>query len=373
MSLSTENSHAKSSIPLIAGLLGGAASTFLLYPLDLVKVRLQVNEHSTNHSNSSSTTNSSSSSTTWIPRRQKRTMMGTLRHVVKYEGVSGMYQGLTPALVGSAASWGGYFFFYEGIKQRLMQRKRILNDMTPNASVQLDPMENFVAACVSGAIMVGCTNPLWLIKTRMQLQLRKSQEKQVEMLGEERVKRPYKNILDAARTIVREEGVGALYKGAVPALMLVSNGGVQFVTYEYLKGHFGAYTKASRAARKNITGETSSEKKGILERLEDSLGYLTMGAVSKIISSTITYPIQVIKSRLQQRNETAEIMASGEVEIVKRNYRGVVASTVKIWRNEGILGFFKGSIPNALRVAPSAAITFVVYEAVTDVLTTTTE
>jgi solute carrier family 25 folate transporter 32 len=363
MSLSTENKHAKSSIPLIAGLLGGAASTFLLYPLDLVKVRLQVNEQSSFKTTASSTTSAT------IP---KRTMIGTLRHVVKYEGLVGMYQGLTPALVGSAASWGGYFFFYEGIKQQMMQKNRALHRLGPHEPVQLDPMENFIAACVSGAIMVGCTNPLWLIKTRMQLQLKRSQEKQVQMLGEGRVKRPYRNILDAVRTIVREEGVGALYKGAVPALMLVSNGGVQFVTYEYLKGHFGAYTKASRAARKNNNDKSSSEVKGIMERFEDSLGYLTMGAVSKIISSTITYPIQVIKSRLQQRNETAEIMASGEVEIVKRHYNGVVDCIVKIWKNEGILGFFKGSIPNALRVAPSAAITFVVYEAVTDFLTTTT-
>jgi len=352
----------------MAGLLGGAASTFLLYPLDLVKVRLQVNEHSLKEPIPASVSTTSSSST-WIPNRPKRTMIGTLRHVIKNEGLVGIYQGLTPALIGSAASWGGYFFFYESIKQQMMQRHRTLQNLEPTQYVQLSPMDNFTAACVSGAIMVGCTNPLWLIKTRMQLQLKKSQEKQVKMLGEERVKRPYRNIVDAVRTIVREEGVVALYKGAVPALMLVSNGGVQFVTYEYLKSHFGAYTKASRAAKSDKA--EVEKKKGIMERLEDSLGYLTMGAVSKIISSTITYPIQVIKSRIQQRAETAEIMASGEVEIVKRDYKGVVDCIMKIWRNEGVLGFFKGSIPNALRVAPSAAITFVVYEAVTDVLSTT--
>jgi solute carrier family 25 (mitochondrial folate transporter), member 32 len=37
---------------------------------------------------------------------------------------------------------------------------------------------------------------------------------------------------------------------------------------------------------------------------------------------------------------------------------------VKIWRHEGALGFFKGCVPNVLKMAPAAAITFIVYEEV---------
>ena len=332
------------SVPLVAGLLGGSASTALLYPLDLVKVRLQVNENSRIGAFA-----------------KKRTIIGTMRHVVKYEGVVGVYQGLAPALIGSAASWGGYFFFYELGKKKMMARKRKLHNIQPTEKIKLDATETFSAACMSGAVMVCMTNPLWLIKTRMQLQMKRAQEEQALKLGREHVKRPYRNMLDALRTIVREEGVLALYKGGIPALMLVSHGGVQFVTYEFLKGHLGEYTKATRS--------NNTDQSGVYERLQDSLGYLSMGAVSKIIASTITYPIQVIKSRLQQRNQTAEISATGEVEIVTREYKGVIDCAGKIWKREGVAGFFKGSIPNAIRVAPSAAITFVTYEMVTDSMT----
>ena len=38
----------------------------------------------------------------------------------------------------------------------------------------------------------------------------------------------------------------------------------------------------------------------------------------------------------------------------------------RIWVKEGISGFFKGCITNAVRVAPGAAITFLVYESVLD-------
>lgn len=57
---------------------------------------------------------------------------------------------------------------------------------------------------------------------------------------------------------------------------------------------------------------------------------------------------------------------SGEFRVVKREYGGVVSTVSRMWRKEGLSGFFKGAIPNAFRVAPSAAITFLVYESVLD-------
>jgi solute carrier family 25 folate transporter 32 len=86
------------------------------------------------------------------------------------------------------------------------------------------------------------------------------------------------------------------------------------------------------------------------------------------MASSTTYPLQVIKTRLQQRSETIEISEAGEVRVVKREYAGVMDCAKRIWSREGIFGFFKGNIPNAIRVAPSAAITFVVYETTMDFL-----
>ena len=376
--MSNASPEKPSTLPLIAGTLGGAVSTILLYPLDLVKVRLQVFESTNSGAVASGSTTSS------VGNRGGGTSMShVVRGILRHEGFFGLYNGLTPAIVGSAASWGGYFFFYEAIKtQMLLQKKqkRRKSNISPEKVIQNDndvklgPMENFSAACLSGAILVGFTNPIWLIKTRMQLQMNVSQEQKTlsqtkdtstttantKIKGTEKIKPPYKNMFDAARTIVKEEGFASLYKGAGPALMLVSHGGVQFVCYEFLKGHFGVYKKATRS--------NSGSSGRILHRLEDSLGYLTMGAMSKIVATTVTYPLQVIKSRLQQRSQTTELSLTGEVEIVKRQYNGVIDCIRRIWVNEGIIGFFKGCLPNAIRVAPSAAITFVVYESVTDMM-----
>jgi solute carrier family 25 (mitochondrial folate transporter), member 32 len=86
------------------------------------------------------------------------------------------------------------------------------------------------------------------------------------------------------------------------------------------------------------------------------------------IASTVTYPLQVLKARLQQRADTLEITPEGEVRAVRREYKGVLKSVQKMWNQEGISGFFRGCIPNAIRVAPGAAITFLVYESVMDLL-----
>jgi solute carrier family 25 folate transporter 32 len=77
----------------------------------------------------------------------------------------------------------------------------------------------------------------------------------------------------------------------------------------------------------------------------------------------------VIKSRLQQRSQAIDFSEiSGEVIVTKREYSGVIDCIGKILKREGISGFFKGCLTNAIRVAPSAAITFVVYEWVLDML-----
>jgi solute carrier family 25 (mitochondrial folate transporter), member 32 len=231
--------------PLFAGISGGVVSTTLLLPLDVIKVRLQVSEQPQHNDNGS--------------KRTKRLgAFRAFRSIIRHEGIAGIYQGLIPAVIGSAVSWGGYFYLYEGFKKKLTASKR-----ARGKPEELTSADNFGVAVVSGAIMVFLTNPVWLIKTRIQLQMKKS----ADSFG---LKKPYNGLVDAARTIVKEEGFWALYKGTVPALALTSHGGVQFVAYEFLKKHFH-YARPKR-----------DDSKSVLERLELSMGFLTMGALSKM-------------------------------------------------------------------------------------------
>lgn len=257
----------ESLCPLAAGLLGGAVSTTLLLPLDVIKVRMQV------HEDSSPSSPKRTSPDLKTPSTKRLNSIRLARGILRHEGWRGLYQGLSPAVVGASIAWGGYFFFYEGFKQQLSHyyEKQYLRNLTvdaPPPKVVLSSLDNFGLACSAGAVMVFITNPIWLIKTRMQLQMKETAKKYGAR------KEPYKGLFDAFRTIVREEGFWALYKGTVPALLLTSHGGVQFVVYEYLKLYFDL-KRLPRSSEGN-------SKLPVMERLQQSLGYLTMGAVAKM-------------------------------------------------------------------------------------------
>ncbi|KAL3308671.1 hypothetical protein Ciccas_012793, partial [Cichlidogyrus casuarinus] len=121
---------------LIAGVAGGAISTLMLHPLDVAKVRLQVNE-----------------GTGKVKVRPKSNrMLGTLSEIYKAKGFRGLYQGLTPNLVGASTAWGFYFFFYEALK---------LSAQKNDTKMQLSNSGNFTNAIMAGVLTLGITNPIW--------------------------------------------------------------------------------------------------------------------------------------------------------------------------------------------------------------------
>jgi hypothetical protein len=75
-----------------------------------------------------------------------------------------------------------------------------------------------------------------------------------------------------------------------------------------------------------------------------------IGAASKAVATTATYPYQVIKSRIQQRFAGAP------------EYTGLLETAAKIFQREGAAGFYKGFAANLLRVAPQSAVTLLAYE-----------
>jgi solute carrier family 25 folate transporter 32 len=50
-----------------------------------------------------------------------RSLIAGFRSVMALEGPSGFYRGITPAIIASSGSWGGYFYFYEIAKKRMME------------------------------------------------------------------------------------------------------------------------------------------------------------------------------------------------------------------------------------------------------------
>ncbi|MCL7027906.1 hypothetical protein MKW94_017303 [Papaver nudicaule] len=289
-----------------AGAVAGFTTVASLHPLDVVRTRFQVNDGRVTH----------------IPLYKNT--VNALLTIGRTEGMKGLYAGFHPAVLGSTVSWGLYFFFYNRAKQRYSK----------GGTEKLSAGYHLVSAAEAGGLVCLFTNPIWLVKTRLQLQTPLHQT------------RPYSGFYDALRTILREEGVSALYKGMGPGLLLqVSHGAIQFTVYEELrKLLLGFKGKGGKA-------NTPDDK------LLNSVDYGLLGASSKVSAMLLTYPYQVIRARIQQRpgnDGIPKYMSSWHV----------VKDTVRF---EGFPGFYKGITSNLLKNVPAASITFVVYENVLNI------
>jgi solute carrier family 25 folate transporter 32 len=157
----------------------------------------------------------------------------------------------------------------------------------------------------------------------------------VKTQGENEVR--YRHTLDAIRTIYRNEGIRAFYRGIFPSLLGIFHVAVQFPLYEELK---------IWANRKHPEASLTSS------------AILACSGASKMVASIATYPHEVVRTRLQiQRRELAAGTSSpGTV------HPGVVQTVRNILTREGWRGLYKGLSVNLLRTVPNSAVTMLTYE-----------
>lgn len=199
------------------------------------------------------------------------------RKVLRTEGLRGVYSGLPINALASGAAWGAYFYCYSYFK------KRYYVDGADERKLAYS--ENLLCATQAGIVVATLTNPLWLIKTRMILPppvgrqpyksfARKSRFSLYSILLSHDDKKKKK--LDAFVDIIRTEGViRGPTRGLGTALLGVSQGAVQFMVYEELKQVLKS------------------------QQIENDATIFAAAATSKIVSVTITYPYQVIRTRMQ--------------------------------------------------------------------------
>lgn len=223
-----------------------------------------------------------------------------------------LYRGLVPNLSGNALSWASFFFF-----------KTRFEDMLTFArgSERPTPSDYFVASALGGAATSVLSNPIWVVKTRM-------------LASDRGAKGAYPSMWSGFRTIYATEGVRGLYRGLGVSMIGVSHGAVQFAVYEPAKRFYFARRQRMGVDNGRMTTEAT----------------VVISSASKLIAGAVTYPYQVLRSRLQVYKAD---------EKFGRGFRGVVKMT---WREEGIRGFYRGLIPGVVRVMPSTWVTFLVYE-----------
>lgn len=144
----------------------------------------------------------------------------------------------------------------------------------------------------------------------------------------------YPSMLAGARTIYHTEGLRGFYRGLAVSMLSFSHGAVQFAVYEPAKRMYFA-----RQAERGVESPKLSNEATVV-----------ISSAAKLIAGAVTYPYQVLRSRLQ--NYHAD----------ERFGRGIVGVAARIWREEGVVGFYRGLVPGVVRVMPATWVTFLVYE-----------
>ena len=292
------------------GAFAGGIGAFAVYPLDLVKTRMQ-------------------------NQRSGKAQPGALRYagnidcfrqVWAREGLVGFYGGLLPQLVGVAPEKAIKLAVNDLLRDSFTNRDKV----TGQHSIYF-PLE-VLAGCGAGASQVVFTNPLEIVKIRLQVQGETAQ-----VLLAQGIEAP------AARTavqIVKELGLVGLYRGASACFL-------RDIPFS------GIYFPAYAAAKKFVAGDTDKIQPHHL---------LIAGAMAGVPAASLTTPADVIKTRLQVKPRPGEMA-----------YEGMADCVAKIYAAEGLSAFFKGALMRVMRSSPQFGVTLLAYEGLRSFISPTME
>lgn len=247
---------------------GGIATAVVTAPLDVLRTRFQSNHYSHLWQSSAVVTlPQTSSAKAWFER-----VKITSRSVIvaqKLQGWRGLYSGLGPSILGAPPATAVYLCTYGNCK-------RIYADwfgLKENAS-----NVHAAAAATAGIITCTATNPIWVIKTRMQLD------------SSPKPSRPrHRPALQYVMHILKQEGIRGFYRGLSASYLGATEGALHLVLYERFKQISQSNTALPRAVLDHHPPSQGN-------RWNIVLSYVGIGgsaAIAKLIAGVIAYPHEV--------------------------------------------------------------------------------
>lgn len=308
----------KNWVHFVAGGIGGMTGAILTCPLDVVKTRLQSDVYHTMY-------NQTPKSKNFIVKGlQHFTETGNvIKGIYKNEGVAALFRGLGPNLVGVIPARSINFFTYGASKDFLAAS---FNNSQETTYIHL------LSGINAGFVTSTVTNPIWLIKTRLQLDRSKGKH--------------YTSSWHCLRQVVRTEGITSLYRGLTASYLGGIESTLQWVLYEQMKSFINNRTRLHH-------------QKTTRDHVMEWCARSGAAGAAKFVASLITYPHEVIRTRLRQ----APLEETG-----KPKYTGLVQTFKLVIKEEGFASMYGGLTPHLLRTVPNSIIMFGTWELVVKVL-----
>ncbi|GMH11179.1 hypothetical protein Nepgr_013020 [Nepenthes gracilis] len=264
---------------------------FCTVPLDVAKVRLQLQKKASAGEGS-----------------KYRGMLGTIRTIAKEESLPALWNGVVPGLHRQ--------FLYGGLRVGLYDPLKMFF-VGGLLSGDVSLFQKILAALITGAIAITIANPTDLVKVRLQ----------AEGKLPPGVPRRYSGAFNAYSTIVRQEGLLALWTGLGPniARNAIVNA-AELASYDHLKQTILA-----------IPGFT-----------DNVFTHTIAGLGAGLFAVCIGSPVDVVKSRMMGDS----------------TYNSTLDCFIKTSKNEGFFAFYKGFFPNFVRLGSWNVIMFLILEQV---------
>ncbi|KAI0419107.1 mitochondrial carrier domain-containing protein [Xylaria grammica] len=325
---------AKSWPYFFAGATGGMTASILTAPLDVLKTRLQSDFYQAQLRNARVAASQAHLSPLRLASYHLAETIHILRDVYRIEGWRALFKGLGPNLVGVIPARSINFYVYP-------MGKRTYSEWTGLGPT--NPIIHLASAITAGIATGTATNPIWLVKTRLQLDKNNAERK-----GDVSARR-YRNSWDCIKQVMRNEGPRGFFKGLSASYLGVTETTAQWVMYEELK-------RRLRLREEHIIA--SGREKTWWDHTVNWTGNAMGAGAAKGLAAILTYPHEVARTRLRQAP-----MADGHPK-----YTGLVQCFKLVWKEEGFIGLYGGLTPHLMRTIPSAVIMFGMYEGILSLL-----
>ncbi|XP_024635453.1 calcium-dependent mitochondrial ATP-magnesium/phosphate carrier protein 3 isoform X2 [Medicago truncatula] len=240
----------------------------------------------------------------------RSSVVSAVTTIWKQDNIRGFFRGNGLNVVKVSPESAIKFYAFEMLK-------KVIGEAQGNNS-DIGAAGRLLAGGVAGGIAQTAIYPMDLIKTR--LQTCASEGGRAPKLG------------TLTKNIWVQEGPRAFYRGLLPSVIgMIPYAGIDLAFYDTLKD--------------------MSKKYIIHDSDPGPLVQLGCGTISGTLGATCVYPLQVIRTRLQ-----AQPLNSSDA------YKGMFDAFCRTFQHEGFRGFYKGLLPNLLKVVPAASITYMVYE-----------
>ncbi|KAI7902660.1 mitochondrial carrier domain-containing protein [Cokeromyces recurvatus] len=257
----------------------------------------------------------------------------------------GLFQGHSVTLI--------RIFPYAAIKFVAYEQYRAI--LMPTRA-QETPTLQFIAGSLAGVTSVFFTYPLDLIRVRLAYDVKEAGHKRPTLLG------TLRQILKEPAALHRKHGkfeVFNFYRGFFPTVAgIVPYAGVSFWTYHTVTELFrfnpyvAPYTRAPLSFDAEHPEDLTAVQKRIMEKPPlRTWAELVCGGLAGLVAQTSSYPLEVIRRRMQ---------VSGLLD--PNQFVGFVETIKDIYRVKGMKGFYVGLTIGYVKVVPMVAVSFAVYE-----------